>query len=91
MRSLAQVDGVVVAVGEAESEQQSPGRLEPERVDQLLAQQSHRRRAQDHDALLVQPDNALVRTKIQQFCEVQVRRIGDAVATRLRLHDTAIV
>ena len=43
----------------------------PECVDQLFSQQSHRRRAQDHHALLMEPDNALVRTKVEQFGELK--------------------
>ena len=42
-----------------------------ERVDELLAQQAHRRRAQDDDALLVQPDDALIRPEIEQLGEVE--------------------
>ena len=73
VRSLAQVDRVVIAVGEPESNRHASGRLESQRVDQLLPQKSHRRRAENDDTLLVQPDDPLIRPEIEQFCEVQVR------------------
>ena len=50
-------------------------RLEPQRVDELLAQQAHGRRAQDDDALLVQPDDALIGTEIEHLGEVEVLQI----------------
>ena len=83
VRAVAQVDGVVVAVGEPEPQQQPPRRLASERVDQLLPQQAHRCRAEDHHALLVQPDDALIRPEVQQFREMQIRadrRGGDTGA-----------
>ena len=43
----------------------------PQRIDQLLAQQAHRGRAQDHHALLMQPDDALIGTKIEEFRQLQ--------------------
>ena len=63
----------MVSVGEPESNRDASGGFEAQRVDQLFAQQSHRRRAQDDDTLLVQPDDALIRPKVEQFCEMQVR------------------
>ena len=66
----------MIPVSEPESKQQSPRRLESERVDELLAQQSHGRRAQDHDALFVQPDNALIGTKIQELREMERLDVG---------------
>lgn len=39
----------------------------------------------------MQPDNPLIRTEIQQFCEVQVLGIERVVATWPRLHDTPIL
>ena len=78
-RSVAQADGVVVTVRVAKPQHQAPRRLEPERVDELLAQQAHGRRAQDDDALLVQADDALVGAEIQNLAEVDVlpvRRLG---------------
>ena len=43
----------------------------PERVDELLSQQAHRGRAQDDDALLVQPDDALIGPEIEELGELQ--------------------
>ena len=66
-RTLAQVHRVVVAVGEPEAQQQAPRHVDAERVDQLLAQQAHRRRAQDHDALVVQPDHPEIGAEVEQL------------------------
>ena len=54
----------------------------------LLAKKSHRRRAENDDTLLVQADDPLIRTKIEQFCEVQIFAVRRLVPARLRLHDT---
>ena len=40
---IAQVDGVVIAVGEPEAEQEAPGAVDSEGLHQLLAEQPHRR------------------------------------------------
>src|SRR5688572_24725275 len=80
-RPLTQVHRIVVSVGEPESNRDPPGCLETQRVDQLLAEEAHRRRAQDDDPLLVQSDNPLVWTKVEQFCEVQVPSPRRVVAT----------
>jgi hypothetical protein len=69
--SAAQAHGVVIAIGESETKHQPTSRLDAECVDQLFSQQSHRRRAQDHDALVIEPDNALVRAKVEQFGELK--------------------
>jgi hypothetical protein len=66
----------VVAVGISKSHEQPPGDVAPEGVDQLLAQQPHRRRAEDHDALLVQADDTEIRTKVQEFGELQPLELG---------------
>lgn len=79
LRSRAQVDGVVVTVGEAEAQQQPPCRLGADRVDEFLAQQAHRRSAEDHDPLLVQSDDALIRPEVEQLGEV-LRMTGRRVA-----------
>ena len=71
LEPLAEIDGIVVAVGVPEPHQQAPGDVAPEGVDQLLAQQPHRRRAENHHALLVQPDDAEVRTEVQEFGQLQ--------------------
>ena len=70
-RSVAQTHGIVIAVSETESKQQSSRCLESERVDELFAEQPHGCRAQDDDALFVQPDNALIGTKIQELREME--------------------
>ena len=91
VRSLAEVHRVVVSVGVPESNRHASGRFESKGIDQLFPQQSHGRRTQDDDTLLVQPDDALIGAKIQQFREMRVGWGGIVVAARLRLHDTAIV
>ena len=81
----------MVSVGEPEPNRYPSGCLEAQRVDQLFAKESHRRRADDDDTLIVQPDNPLIRTKIEQFCEVQVFVSRRLVPAWLRLHDTLIL
>jgi hypothetical protein len=90
-RPFAQVHGIVVSIGKPEANRQPPGCLEAQRIDQLFAKESHRRRTQNDDTLIVKPDNSLIRTEIEQFREVQVVVIRRGVATRLRLHDTPIL
>ena len=87
-RSVAQTHGIVIAVSETESKQQSSRRLESERVDELFAEQPHGCRAQDDDALFVQPDNALIGTKIQELREMERLDVGPNGA-RLFLHGAA--
>ena len=91
VRVFAEIHRVVISVGEPEPNRYPPGRLETQRIDQLFAKESHRRRADDDDTLIVQPDNPLVRPKIEQFCEVQVVVSGPFVPAWLGLHDTAIL
>src|SRR5688500_14656764 len=69
---LSEVDGIVAAVGIAESHQQPPADIAAERVNQLLPQQSHRSRAQNHHALLMQPDDAEIRAKVEEFRQLQL-------------------
>jgi hypothetical protein len=90
-RPFAQVHRIVVSVGEPESNRKPSGCVEAQRVDQLFAEESHRGRTQDDDPLIVQPDNPLVRTEIEQFCDVEDFVIGRFVASWLRLHDTPIL
>ena len=66
VRPLAEVDRVMVPVGVPESNRHTPRRFESKGVDQLFLQQSHGRRTQDDDTLLVQPDDPLVRAEVQQ-------------------------
>ena len=90
-RSFPEVDRIVVSVGEPEPYRDSSGCFEAQRVDQLFAKEPHRRRAEDDDTLIVEPENPLIRTKIEQFCEVQVFVSGRLVPAWLRLHDTPIL
>jgi hypothetical protein len=71
-RPLAQAHRIVVSVSETESNRDPSGRLEAQRIDQLLTKEAHRRRAEDNDPLLVQADDPLVRPKVEQFCEMQI-------------------
>jgi hypothetical protein len=91
LRPFPQVHRIVISVGEPEANRYPSGGLEAQRVDQLFAKESHRRRTQDDDPLIVQADNPLIRTEIEQFCEVQVLVIGRFVTAGLRLHDTPIL
>ena len=75
LRSVAQTDGIVVPVRVAKPQHQASCCLEPQRVDELLAQQAHGGRAQDDDALLVQPDDALIGAEIENLGEVEVLQI----------------
>ena len=81
IRACPQIDGVVVSVCEPEPKQDAPRGLQPERVDELLAHEAHRGRAQDDDALLVQSNDALIGPKIEQFGEVQIVAARRVVAT----------
>ena len=76
VRSIAQVHGVVIAVGKPEPEQEPPGRLGPDGVDEGLTQQAQRRRAQDHDTLFVQADDTEVGTEVQHLGELKARGFG---------------
>ena len=68
---IAQADRVVIAVGKTKPHEQAARGFGPQRVDQLLSQQAHRGRAEDDDALLVEPNDAFIRPKIEQFGELQ--------------------
>jgi hypothetical protein len=72
---VAQADSVMVPVRVPEPKHQAPGRFRPQRINELLAQQAHRRRAQDDDSLLVQADNTEIRPKIKQFGGIEVLEI----------------
>jgi hypothetical protein len=76
LEALAQIDGVVVPVRIPEPDEEAPRQVPPEGVDQLLAQQSHCRRAEDDDALFVQTDDAEVRTEVEQFRQLQPVELG---------------
>jgi hypothetical protein len=70
----------VVPVSEPESNRYSSGGLETERIDQLFAEKSHRCRTEDDDALLVQPDDPLIWTKVEQFCQMQIVQMRLVIA-----------
>ena len=70
--SVAQTHRIVVPVREPEPQDQASRRLEAQRIDEFLAQQSHGGRTQDDNPLLVQADDALIRPKIEKLGEVEV-------------------
>ena len=70
-RPIAQTDCVVVPIREAESHQEAAGRLSSQRINQLLSQQAHGGRTKDDDALLMQPNDAFIRPKIEELGELQ--------------------
>ena len=83
-----QVDRVVIAICEPEPQQHAAGRFLSESVDELLSHEAHRGRTQDDDPLFVQPDDALIRTEIEQLAEMQVVASRRVAATWLGLHRT---
>ena len=85
LRSVAQTHRIVVPVRVAKPQEQAPGRLEPQRIDELLAQQAHRRGAENDDPLLVQADDALIRTKVEDLAKMEVFQI-DRLGMRQVFH-----
>src|SRR5688572_26766150 len=71
VKPLAEVDGIVVPIGVAESHQQPPADVTAEAVNQLLPQQAHRRRAQNHHALFMQADDAEIGAKVEELRQLQ--------------------
>ena len=67
--------GVAQAGGIAHAREQAPRVLGANRVDQVLAQRAERRRVQQHDPVIAQPDRAAVRRKAQQTAQIIVRRV----------------
>jgi hypothetical protein len=88
VRTFPKADGVVIAVSKAETQQQPSCGLDAQRVHQLLAQQAHCRRTQDHDPLLVQSNDALVGAKVEQLCKVQLRNLRQRLGTTLHSVDS---
>jgi hypothetical protein len=77
--SVAKTHRIVVAVGVSESHHQASRRLEAQRFNELLAQQSHGGCAQDDHPLLVESDDPLIGAEIEDLGEVEVlpmRRCG---------------
>ena len=67
MHAMTQADGIVIAVGKPEAHQQASRGIGAERLDELLAQQTQRRSAQNHHALLVETNDPFVGPEIQQL------------------------
>ena len=66
-RSITQAHRIVIAVGEPKPHQQTACGLDAQRVDQFFSDKPHRRRTQNDHPLLVQADDPLVGTKVEQF------------------------
>ena len=82
---IAQTHRIVVPVRIPKPQHQTPGRLEPQGIDELLAQQAHGGRAEDDNPLLVEPDDALIRAEIEHLAEIQPLQI-DRVGLREPFH-----
>jgi hypothetical protein len=65
----------VVPVRVPKPQHQASRRVEPQGVNELLTQQTPGCRAQDDDALFMQPDNALIWTEIENLGEVEMLQI----------------
>jgi hypothetical protein len=65
-RAFAQAHGIVVPVCVPEPQHQASRRLESQRVNEFLAQKTHCGSAQNNDALLMEPDDPLIRAEIEQ-------------------------
>jgi hypothetical protein len=70
----------MISIREPEPKQDTPRSAQPEGVDEFLSHEPHRRCAEDDHALLVQPDNALIGPKIEQFGEVEILAGGRVAA-----------
>lgn len=80
IRACPQIDRVVISVGEPKPKEDAAGGVQPQRIDQLLAHEAHRRRAEDDDALLVQPNHPLIGPKVEQLGEVEAGALRRIVA-----------
>ncbi|HEY7191405.1 MAG TPA: hypothetical protein VH436_32865 [Vicinamibacterales bacterium] len=69
--AIAKAHRVVIAIRETKPHEQAPRRFGPERIHQFLSQQAHGCRAKDDDSLLMEPDDALIRPKVEELGEVQ--------------------
>ena len=69
--TIAEADGVVVAVRKAKPHEQPARGIGSQRVDQLLSQQAHRGRTEDDHPLLVEPNDTFIRPEVEQFHELQ--------------------
>src|SRR5207244_3901144 len=70
-RSITQAHRIVIAVSESKPHQETACGLEAQCVDEFLSYKPHRRRTQNDHPLLVQADDAIVGTKVEQFGQVQ--------------------
>jgi hypothetical protein len=61
----------VIAICKAKAHQKAARGFGPEGVDQLFSQQAHRGRAEDDHSLLVEPNDAFIRSKVEQLDELQ--------------------
>ena len=73
--SIAQAHRIVVPVRVPEPQHQASRRLQSQCVNELLAQETHRGRAQNDDALLMEADDPLVWTEIENLRKVEVLQI----------------
>jgi hypothetical protein len=71
---VPQADGIVIAIGIAEPQQQPACAVGAERHDEFLAQQPERRSAEDDHALLVQADHSFFRAEFEDFGELKRAR-----------------
>ena len=85
IRSSAQTHRIVVPVRVPKPQHQASRRLQTQRVNKLLAQETHGGSAQDDDALLVEPDDPVIRAEIEQRGEVEVLDIH-RLGVRQSLH-----
>ena len=90
-RAFAQAHGIVVPVCVSKPQHQASRRLESQRVDEFLAQETHRSGAQNDDALLMEADDPLIRAEIEQRGEVEVleiqrSRVRQSFHINLRVH-----
>ena len=72
---IAQADRIVVPVRETESHEEAASGLRPQRIDQLLSQQAHGGRAEDHHSLLLEPNDALIGPKIEELRQLQTANV----------------
>jgi hypothetical protein len=82
---IAQTHRIVVPVRVPKPQHQTPGRLKPQGINELFTQQAHCGCAQDDNALLVEPDDALIRAEIEHLAEIQPLQI-DRVRMRQPFH-----
>jgi hypothetical protein len=70
--SIAQGDGIVIAIREAKAEQEPSHGVRSERVDHLFPHEAQSGRAEDHHPLLVQADDPQ--------CRLEIEDVGQALS-----------